>query len=131
MTLDVSFRSTAPVLALVDAVFAEPQAAAAGVVDGAALHHFAGPGGSTPAGSSFGRWRRCRSRRRRRPGRCRTRIRHLTSAPQRLAETWPRWIAHEISGGDDAAQPGRPLAAGDVLVLVRRRTDSPATWCGR
>ncbi len=55
--LDVSFRSTAAVLALVDAVFADPAAAAGVVAPGEALRHeadragHAGRGGAVAAGA--------------------------------------------------------------------------------
>ena len=47
----------------------------------------------------------------------------LTSAPQQLAEALARWIAGEVSGDVLLSSQGRPLAPGDVMVLVRRRND--------
>jgi ATP-dependent helicase/nuclease subunit A len=47
----------------------------------------------------------------------------LTSAPQQLAETLARRIAHAVAGGEMLESKGRPLAPGDVMVLVRRRND--------
>ncbi len=47
----------------------------------------------------------------------------LTSAPQHLAETLARWIAQQTAGGVMLESKGRPLAPGDVMVLVRRRND--------
>ena len=121
VTLDVSFRSTAPVLALVDAVFADP-AASPGVADRGTLHHFpdrAGDAGRVelwplapvPVPQETPAW---------------TVPEHnlgLVSAPQRLADTVAGWIAAEIADGMQLESRARPLAAGDVLVLVRRRTD--------
>ena len=55
----------------------------------------------------------------------------MTSAPQLLAETLARWIAHTVGGGVMIESKGRPLAPGDVMVLVRRGTTSAAPWCVR
>ncbi len=43
------------------------------------------------------------------------------SAPQRLAETLAGWIHDQTGGGVLLPSRDRPLAPGDVLVLVRRR----------
>jgi len=117
--LDVSFRSTAPVLALVDAVFADPEAAA-GVVPDETLRHAAHrsaapgrvelwpltprevatevPGWSVP-GRNLG----------------------LATPQQRLAEALADCIRAETDGTRPLAGRDRALAPGDVLVLVRRR----------
>ena len=47
----------------------------------------------------------------------------LTSAPQRLAECMADWIRDQTFGGVMLESRGRPLAPGDVMVLVRRRND--------
>ncbi len=120
VTLDVSFRSTAPVLALVDAVFAD-RVASNGVVD-TVLKHYpnrigdAGrvelwplapvdkPGEITPwtiPTTNLG----------------------LTSAPQRLADGIAGWIAAILNRGDRLISQDRPITAGDLLILVRRRGD--------
>lgn len=120
VTLDVSFRSTAPVLALVDAVFADP-VAAKGVVE-AKLEHFADRAGHagrielwplapvevagevepwTIPATNMG----------------------LASAPQRLADAIAGWIAAALERGEPLPSQDRPIGAGDVLILVRRRTD--------
>ena len=121
-TLDVSFRSTKPVLELVDRVFANPTAAA-GVVDaGVALTHYADradhagvvelwPLAPLPDAEEPEPWTVPEQNR------------GLTSAPQILAETLARWIAREVSGGVMLESRGRALAPGDVMVLVRRRND--------
>jgi ATP-dependent helicase/nuclease subunit A len=111
--LDVSFRSTAPVLALVDAVFAN-QAAAAGVTDpGVALRHLAARDGHAgmvelwplaPApDADVGDVQIVVAERNR----------AQVSAPQRLAEALAEWIARETATAG--------LKPGDILVLVRRR----------
>ena len=119
--LGVSFRSTVPVLALVDAVFADPLAAR-GVVDGP-LHHDSdrhGQAGSVELWPLEPRPDRMEppswavpARRERAKG-----------APQRLAERVADWIASAVSsGGLDLPSRGRTAQPGDILVLVRRRDD--------
>ena len=121
--LDVSFRSTAPVLALVDAVFADPLAAAG--VDGARRRCATTPiAPGTPARSSCGRSRRGRTNRSRR------------TVDRAGAQPGP---AHRAAASgrtpgrlDRATRPAAPCgwraraassAPGDVMVLVRRRND--------
>ena len=120
--LDVSFRSTQPVLELVDCVFANPLAAA-GVVDaGDTLTHYADraahagcvelwPLAPLPDAAEPVPWTVPEQNH------------GLTSAPQQLAETLARWIAHQVGGTVMLESKGRPLAPGDVMVLVRRRND--------
>ncbi|HVB66472.1 MAG TPA: UvrD-helicase domain-containing protein, partial [Acetobacteraceae bacterium] len=116
--LEVSFRSTAPVLDLVDAVFADPLAAA-GVAPPGTLRHFADradhagtvelwPLAPPPEAEDPPPWTVPED--------------YLAqgSAPQALAETLARWIAAQI-GTMELPARGRRLRAGDVLVLVRRR----------
>jgi ATP-dependent helicase/nuclease subunit A len=120
VTVDVSFRSTAPVLRLVDAVFAAPDAAAGVVAAGETLTHYpdrVGHAGRVelwplvprPDVAAPEPWRvpdeNVRSR----------------SAMDRLAEALAEWIARETGGGVMLDSRGRPLGPGDVLVLVRRR----------
>ena len=121
VALDVSFRSTTPVLALVDAVFADADAAQ-GVADDGPLHHFADRAGAAgrvelwpltpvpdapipekwmPPDSNMGQ----------------------VSAPQRLADALAGWIHDALRDGMRLESRNRPLAPGDVLVLVRRRDD--------
>ena len=120
VTLDVSFRSTAPVLSLVDAVFAEP-VAARGVVDHA-LHHYphrVGEAGRVelwplaPVGE----------KEKVQPWEVPASNLGLTSAPQRLAEGIAGWIAQALATGERLESRDRALNAGDFLILVRRRTD--------
>jgi ATP-dependent helicase/nuclease subunit A len=109
--LEVSFRSTVPVLALVDAVFSHPDAAS-GVTDDV-LHHRAAREGHVGAVEL---WPLAPQ-----PDRdgddahvvVAERNRGQVSAAQRLAEALAERIAREIR--DEALVPG------DVLVLVRRR----------
>ncbi len=118
VALDVSFRSTAPVLQLVDAVFAQPLAAS-GVTEPGALHHvadragFAGrvelwplvPAAALPETV---------------PWAVPERNEGAKGAAELLAEGVATWIAARV-GRERLESQDRLLAAGDVLVLVRRR----------
>ena len=116
--LDVSFRSAAPVLDLVDAVFADGQ-----TVDGVGTTKHQsdriGQAGAVELWPLVAKtpkeepppWG---------PPRRRTRAK---SAPQLLAERLADWIARETAGDAPLPSRGRPLAPGDVLILLRRRND--------
>ncbi len=119
VTLDVSFRSTAPVLALVDAVFADP-VAAAGVADGGDLRHEADRAGMagrvelwplapSPEPSAPEVWT------------VPAQNQALVSAPQRLADAIAAAVAALLARGERLEARDRPLEAGDILILVRRR----------
>ena len=76
-----------------------------------------------PARWNCGRSHRCPMPPSRSRGQCRSSNQGLTSAPQHLAETLAQWIARQTGGGVMLESRGRPLAPGDVMVLVRRRND--------
>jgi ATP-dependent helicase/nuclease subunit A len=119
--LDVSFRSVVPVLALVDAVFADPEAARGVVEPGdPALQHVSArpedggqvelwplmPREAVPAPepwlipeTNLGQ----------------------ASAPGRLARSLAQWIARLTRGGTLLESQGRPVTPGDILVLLQRR----------
>jgi ATP-dependent helicase/nuclease subunit A len=120
--LDVSFRSTAPVLALVDAVFANPLACPGVVGPDETLTHHADRAGHAglveiwplaphpdPAPH--------------RPWTVPEQNQSQTSGRQLLADTLARWIRDQTSGSVLLESKARPLAAGDVLILVRRRDE--------
>ena len=120
--LDVSFRSTAPVLALVDAVFADPLAAPGVVAAGESLTHYADRAGHAglvelwplaplPDLPPHQPWTIPRQNQ------------SQTSARQLLADTLAGWIGEQTDGSVMLRSKARPLAAGDVLVLVRRRDE--------
>ena len=120
--LDVSFRSTRPVLELVDQVFADPLAAAGVVEPGQPLTHHADraehagavelwPLAPLPDVAEPQPWT------------VPDQNHGLTSAPQHLAETLASGLRGEVGGGTMLESKGRPLAPGDVMVLVRRRND--------
>ena len=120
VTLDVSFRSTKPVLDLVDAVFRDP-AAANGVVDSPLRHypHRVGEAGRvelwplTPADKKADM----------QPWTVPDTNLGLASAPQRLAEAIAIAIALALAAGERLPSKDRKLHAGDYLILVRRRSE--------
>ncbi len=120
LTLDVSFRSTRPVLSLVDAVFADPSAAAGVVSPVGSLAHFAdraGQGGTVelwplapvPDSPEHEPWTV--------PERSQAHTTSLRLLADRLAD----WIKDQTNGSVTLESQGRPLRPGDVMVLVRRR----------
>ncbi len=118
--LDVSFRSTEPVLALVDAVFADPLARPGVVGAGETLTHYADRAGHAgqieiwplappPEPSPHQPW---------------TVPDHnqgQTSARELLASTLAGWIRDQTDGSVMLESRARPVTPGDVLILVRRR----------
>lgn len=123
--LNVSFRSTAPVLALVDAVFADPLAAAGVVPFDETLEHRADRAGhagrvelwpltEAPAQPAPAPWSAPEQNSR------------AISATQKLADDLAGWIRNETAGTVMLESKGRPLRPGDVMVLVRRRDAFPA-----
>lgn len=120
--LDVSFRSTRPVLELVDRVFANPSAAAGVVSEGEVLTHYADRAGQA---GSVELWPLIQppDSAEPQPWAVPEQNQGLSSAPQILAETLARWIAQQTSGQVMLESRRRPLVPGDVMVLVRRRND--------
>ena len=124
--LDVSFRSTAPVLDLVDAVFADPVAAHGVTPADKKLRHYANRAGDAgrvelwplqprPAGRERAAWEVAE------------RNEEQPSSQQALATELASWIKGKLSEGVLLPSQGRPLQPGDVLVLVQRRgTFAPA-----
>ena len=119
--LDVSFRSTEPVLRLVDAVFADP-IAAAGVAAPGALRHYADRVGE-PGAVELWPLAPPPDEPEPEPWTVPERNQGQMSAPQRLADRLAEWIAQETSGAVMLVSKGRALRPGDVMVLVRRRND--------
>ena len=121
VSLDVSFRSTVPVLALVDAVFKDP-AAAEGVWEDhlIPMHHQADRAGAAgcvelwplapkPPAQELAAWEVA------------TVNQGTVSGPQRVADAVAARIAGELARGDMLVSQGRRLEPGDYLVLVQRR----------
>jgi ATP-dependent helicase/nuclease subunit A len=120
--LDVSFRSTGPVLALVDAVFAGDLARPGVVGAGETLAHYADRAGHaglvelwplTPQPDPAPHH----------PWTVPEQNQSQTSARQLLADTLADWIGDQTNGSVLLESKGRPLTAGDVLILVRRRDE--------
>jgi ATP-dependent helicase/nuclease subunit A len=122
--LNVSFRSTTPILRLVDAVFADPRAAAGVVPVGEVLTHRADREGQAggvelwpltdaPGENAPITWSAPEGYRR------------VTSASQHLAETLADWVRNQTGGGVMLESKGRPLRPGDVMVLLRHRDRFP------
>ncbi len=123
--LNVSFRSTTPVLALVDAVFADPVAAAGVTLPGQTLEHRAErvghagrvelwPLAEAPPAEPPTAWT------------APDRYQSATSAVQLLADDLAGWIRDQTDGSVMLESKGRPLRAGDIMILVRRRDALPA-----
>ncbi len=118
--LDVSFRSTAPVLALTDAVFAAGPARAGVVAAGATLKHQvsrAGQGGTvtlwplTPATNADDPP----------PWDVPNDYAEAESAKAVLAREIASWIANRLADHDTLPSRARPVRPGDFLILVRQR----------
>ncbi|HEX7389929.1 MAG TPA: double-strand break repair helicase AddA, partial [Acidiphilium sp.] len=121
-TLETSFRSTAPILALADAVFAEGEARGGVVPSGEILTHGvsrAGQAGSVmlwplaPADPDPEL----------RPWAVADTYVRQASARRRLAEGLADWIKRQIESGMMLPSRGRALRAGDILILVRTRNE--------
>ena len=120
VAMDVSFRSTAPILQLVDAVFADPLAAQGVVAAGETLTHYADraafagsvelwPLAPSPPPQVAAPWNVADTNA------------AAPSARQTLATALADWIAGQV--GTRLESRGRDLHAGDILVLVRRRDE--------
>ena len=123
--LTVSFRSTTAVLALVDAVFADP-IAANGVVlpeEGTLIHRADREGQA----GAVELWPLTEAPVSVAPAAWTTSDIYLpvTSAIDCLAEDLARWIKHQTSGAVMLESKNRPLRPGDVMILVRRRDALP------
>jgi ATP-dependent helicase/nuclease subunit A len=119
--LDVSFRSTAPVLALVDAVFAAPPGADGVTVPGALMHRVnrTGQAGSVMLWPLAPRPEQIAPE----PWTVPAQNHPARSAPEDLVRHLAGWISLQVSGGMRLESANRALRAGDILVLVRRRGD--------
>jgi ATP-dependent helicase/nuclease subunit A len=119
IVLDVSFRSTAPVLRAVDSVFADA-ASACGVCGPGSLSHLphrAGHAGSVVIWPLAPRPEAAAAM----PWTIPDRNQGARSAAEDLVRHLAAWIAAQIHGGTMLESVGRPMRAGDFLVLVRRR----------
>ncbi len=119
-TLDVSFRSATPVLGLVDAVFADP-IAASGVTDGDHFFHIAN---RALAGGLVELWPLAPVPEIQDPSPWQPPLQNARarSSADTLVQELARYLAAQLSGGVQLQSAGRPLRPGDVLVLVRHRS---------
>ena len=120
LTLDVSFRSVQPVLDLVDAVFLDPDARRGLVTEDETLTHFADRSGHAgtvelwplappPEDPPIEGWQLPQANQ------------GQMTASRMLAERLATWIRDQTDGSVMLESRGRPLAPGDVMILVRRR----------
>jgi ATP-dependent helicase/nuclease subunit A len=120
-TLDTSFRSTAPILALVDQVFTDQLARRGVVAPGETLAHGISRDGQAGSATlwplvpaepepALEAWQVA------------DRYFSQSSARRRLAEGIAAWIAAQI-GVMELPTRGRSLQAGDILILVRSRNE--------
>ena len=120
--LDVSFRSTAPVLALVDAVFADPLARPGVVASGETMTHYADRAGHAGMVELWPLAPRPEPAPHR-PWTVAEQNQSQSSGRQLLADALSDWIRDQTNGTVLLEGKGRPLSPGDVLVLVRRRDE--------
>ena len=130
--LDVSFRSTAPVLALVDAVFADPLAAAGRGGAG----RDAAPLSPTAPGmpGSVELWPLAPPPEAAPPEPWTVPEQNLgadLSAPQRLAEALADWIAAQTGGAVMLESRAGRCGPATCWCWCAGATISPARWCGR
>jgi ATP-dependent helicase/nuclease subunit A len=118
--LNVSFRSTEPVLHLVDAVFADPVAARGVLAPDETLHHIADR--AEDAGC-VEVWPLLDADRKEavEPWPVARENRSARDARQHLADHLADWIKARTSGTELLESQGRALQPGDVMVLVRSR----------
>ena len=123
--LNVSFRSTSPVLALVDAVFADPSAAAGVVLPGDTLTHRADRAGHA---GQVELWPLAEAPQPEPPlpWSAPDRYQSATSAIQVLVNGLAEWIRDQTSGTVMLESKNRLVRPGDIMVLVRHRDALPA-----
>jgi ATP-dependent helicase/nuclease subunit A len=119
--LTISFRSAPAVLRAVDHVFAAHAARDGVTLDGTGIAHQASRAG---AAGLVELWPPVEPRKRDEPPPWKPPIERVPAdAPQtRLAGLIARRIERMIRDGEILSSKGRPIAAGDITVLVRRRT---------
>ncbi|MSO92363.1 MAG: double-strand break repair helicase AddA [Rhodospirillales bacterium] len=119
--LTTSYRSVPAVLSAIDAVFAQPQAAVGVAFDDTPIHHEAWRSG---AGGLVELWPPVVPKATDPPPPWKPPVeRFEADSPQaRLANLIAKRIRRMIQGREILESQGRPIRAGDIMVLVRRRT---------
>ncbi|MGH7038912.1 MAG: double-strand break repair helicase AddA, partial [Stellaceae bacterium] len=115
--LELSFRSTAPVLRAVDAIFRQPEAQDGVGINGAEIRHLAARAGQA---GLVELWPPVKPEPEDEPQLPLARARAAQPSARlaaAIAETIRRWI----DAGEQLEARDRPLRPGDVMVLVRRR----------
>ncbi len=120
VALDVSFRSTVPILALVDAVFAD-ETAQRGV---GPVEHRSSRLGQAGSVELWGIEPKPEAQKPK-PYHVPPQRQSAKSATQALVDKLADWIRDETDGSVMLPSRGRPLHPGDVLVLVRNRDETP------
>ena len=116
--LNISFRAAEPLLRAVDAAFASAAAADGVALDGAAIRHIAariGPAGHVEL------WPSCPASAEEEDGE-ETGIR-VAESRTRLARAIAATIDGWLKTGERLGSRDRPIRAGDIMVLVRRRNE--------
>jgi ATP-dependent helicase/nuclease subunit A len=122
LPLDVSFRSTEPVLQAVDAIFGRPEARDGVALDGGDIRHFADRAGHA---GRVELWPPVAPLAADEPGDDDLPVAHRRVAEPyaRLARAIAATIASWLAAGERLEARGRLLRPGDVMVLVRRRNE--------
>jgi ATP-dependent helicase/nuclease subunit A len=122
LPLEISFRSTEPVLAAVDAIFCRPEAHAGVALDGHDIRHFAERSGHagvvelwpavcpTPAEEADG-------------DELPLAYKRVAEPHARLARAIAATVARWLADGERLEARARGLRPGDIMVLVRRRNE--------
>ncbi|MEE2761411.1 MAG: UvrD-helicase domain-containing protein, partial [Pseudomonadota bacterium] len=120
--LNVSFRSAPAVLQAVDAVFERDEAREGVALDGTPIRHEAWRAG---AGGLVELWQPVEPKESDDPPAWKPPVERVPGdVPQsRLARLLAARVAEMIGGGEILEAHGRPIRAGDIMVLVRHRTD--------
>lgn len=120
VALEVSFRSTRPILDLVDAVFAPPAVADGVSPAGEEVRHLAFRAGQA---GSVELWPTLAPTEIEEPDPWKPPIERIRgeAAPTRLARLIARRVAAMLQTGERLESRDRPIRPGDILVLVRRR----------
>ena len=129
MPLNLSFRTVAPVLAAVDGVFADAARTPGLTAGGRFIPHVAHrlgqaglveiwPTEEADDSRTADPWTPLSDTSERSPA---------DRLAERIAETIKRWL----DSGECWLRKNRPIRAGDILILVRKRIRSPCRWSPR
>ncbi len=122
LPLDISFRSTEPVLRAVDTIFDHPEARHGVALDGGDIRHFAERAGQA---GLVELWPAVAPTRGDEPADDELPVayKHMADPPARLARAIAATIARWLSNGERLEARDRTLRPGDIMVLVRRRNE--------